>query len=62
MAFHYSPRIVNDNSLILYLDGLNINSYNATGSTWFDISKSDQFDMNKAGINLPYYYDGTFRK
>jgi len=61
MAFHYSPRIVNDNSLILYLDGLNINSYNATGSTWFDISKSDQFDMNKAGINLPYYDDGSFQ-
>ena len=40
MAFHYSPRIINDTSLILYLDAANSNSYPGTGTKWSDISKS----------------------
>ena len=41
MAFHYSPRIINDRSLILYLDAANPRSYPGTGTVWTDISKSE---------------------
>jgi hypothetical protein len=41
MAFHYSPRIINDRSLILYLDAANTKSYPGTGTVWTDISKSE---------------------
>ena len=39
MAFHYSPKVIND-SLILYLDAGNSKSYSGSGDTWFDTSKS----------------------
>jgi len=41
MAFHYSPKIINDRSLILYLDAANPRSYPGTGTIWTDISKSE---------------------
>jgi hypothetical protein len=41
MAFHYSPKIINDKSLILYLDAANSRSYPGIGTKWTDISKSE---------------------
>ena len=41
MAFHYSPRIINDRSLILYLDAGNPKSYTGSSTIWTDISKSE---------------------
>ena len=38
MAFHYSPRIVRDSSLVLYLDAGNTRSYSGTGSVWYDLT------------------------
>ena len=37
MAFHHSPRVVQD-GLILTLDGANAKSYPGSGTTWSDIS------------------------
>ena len=39
MSFNYSPKIVNDSSLVFYLDAANNRSYPKTGTTWNDISK-----------------------
>ena len=38
MAFHYSPRLVRDSSLVLYLDAGNTRSYSGTGSVWYDLT------------------------
>lgn len=51
MAFHYSPRIINDRSLILYLDAANTKSYPGTGTIWTDISKSE---YNSTLNNITY--------
>lgn len=51
MAFHYSPRITNDRSLILYLDAANSKSYPGTGTIWTDISKSE---YNSTLNNITY--------
>ena len=40
MAFNYSPKVVTDN-LVLYLDAANTRSYPGTGTTWNDISRSE---------------------
>ena len=37
--FSYSPKIVNDSSLVLYLDAANNRSYPKSGTTWNDISR-----------------------
>ena len=39
MSFNYSPKIVNDSSLVLYLDAANNRSYPGSGTNWNDISK-----------------------
>jgi hypothetical protein len=39
MSFNYSPKIINDSSLLLYLDAANNKSYPRSGTTWNDISK-----------------------
>lgn len=39
MSFNYSPKIVNDNSLVLYLDAANTKSYPGSGTTWSDLSR-----------------------
>jgi len=39
MSFNYSPKIINDSSLVFYLDAANNKSYPKSGTTWNDISK-----------------------
>ena len=39
MSFNYSPKIVNDSSLVFYLDAANTKSYVSGSTTWNDISK-----------------------
>ena len=39
MSFNYSPKIVNDSSLVLYLDAANNKSYVSGSTTWNDISR-----------------------
>ena len=39
MSFNYSPKIVNDSSLLFYLDAVNTKSYVSGSTTWTDISK-----------------------
>ena len=56
MAFHYSPRITNDSSLILYLDAANARSYPGTGTNWADISKSE---YNSTLNNVTYNSDNN---
>ena len=40
MSFNYSPKIVNDSSLVLYLDAANNKSYVSGSTTWNDISRA----------------------
>jgi hypothetical protein len=40
MSFNYSPKIVNDSSLVLYLDAANTKSYVSGSTTWNDISRT----------------------
>ena len=46
------PKIINDSSLILYLDAANPFSYPGSGDTWFDLSKYRQ--------NVPLFNSPTF--
>jgi hypothetical protein len=39
MSFNYSPKIVNDSSLVLYLDAANNKSYVSGSTAWNDISR-----------------------
>jgi hypothetical protein len=39
MSFNYSPKIINDSSLVLYLDAANNRSYVSGSTNWTDISK-----------------------
>ena len=39
MSFNYSPKIINDSSLVLYLDAANSKSYVSGSTTWNDISR-----------------------
>jgi hypothetical protein len=63
MALSHSPQIVRD-GLVLYLDAANIKSYPGTGTTWFDLTKNvngninnnPTFLNNNAGI---FSFDGT---
>jgi hypothetical protein len=64
MSFHFSPRIITD-GLVLYLDAGNILSYNGSGNTWTDLSRSSR---NGELINGPTFsslnggsivFDGT---
>ena len=48
MAFHYSPKIVND-GLILYLDAANSKSFQVGSTTWNDLSKNKQSGTLQSG-------------
>ena len=48
MAFHYSPKIVND-GLILYLDASNSKSFQVGSTTWNDLSKNKQSGTLQSG-------------
>lgn len=39
MSYNFSPKIVADNSLVLYLDAANTKSYPTTGTVWSDLSR-----------------------
>jgi hypothetical protein len=39
MAFNYSPKIINDSSLVLYLDAANPKSYVSGSTVWTDVSR-----------------------
>lgn len=47
MSFNYSPKIVRDSSLVLYLDAANPNSFVSGSTIWNDISKT----ANRGTIN-----------
>jgi len=49
MGFNYSPKIVTD-GLVLYLDAANSKSYPGSGTTWSDLSRSQN---NGALVNGP---------
>jgi hypothetical protein len=51
MGFNYSPKIVTD-GLVLYLDAANSKSYPGSGTTWGDLSRSQN---NGALINSPTF-------
>ena len=40
MSFHYSPKIITE-GLVLYLDAANTHSYPGVGTTWSDLSRSE---------------------
>lgn len=52
MAFHFSPRVVRDSSLVLYLDAGNTKSYSGTGSVWYDLTPNN---INGTFSNGPTY-------
>ena len=65
MSFNYSPKIVNDSSLVFYLDAVNTKSYVSGSTTWTDISKGGN---NGTLVNGPSFssanggsivFDGT---
>ena len=65
MSFNYSPKVVNDNSLLFYLDAVNTKSYVSGSTTWTDISKGGN---NGTLVNGPAFnsanggsivFDGT---
>ena len=65
MSFNYSPKIVNDSSLLFYLDAVNTKSYVSGSTTWTDISKGGN---NGTLVNGPSFssanggsivFDGT---
>jgi hypothetical protein len=51
MGFNYSPKIVTD-GLVLYLDAANSKSYPGSGTTWGDLSRSQN---NGALVNGPTF-------
>jgi len=55
MAFNYSPKIVRDSSLVLYLDAANPNSFVSGSTIWNDISKSGNIGV----LNGPIYNSGN---
>ena len=65
MSFNFSPKIVNDSSLLFYLDAVNTKSYVSGSTTWTDISKGGN---NGTLVNGPTFssadggsivFDGT---
>ena len=59
MAFHYSPNIASDDSLMIYLDVQNSKSYPGTGTTWSDLSRKNT-NATLLGTTLPsYVQEGT---
>lgn len=55
MGFHYSPKPIIDNSLVLYLDAANSKSYISGSTIWNDVSRSGN---NGVLINNPNF-DGS---
>jgi hypothetical protein len=65
MAFNYSPKIINDSGLVLYLDAANPKSYVSGSTLWTDVSRGGN---NGTLTNGPIYsstnnggivFDGT---
>ena len=56
MAFNYSPNIVRDSSLVLYLDAANTKSYPGNGTSWNDLSKGGN---NGTLTNGPTFNTGS---
>lgn len=52
MSFHYSPKVVSDNSLVFCLDSANIKSYPTSGTAWSDITR---FGKSVSLINSPTF-------
>lgn len=52
MSFNYSPKIVRDSSLVLYLDAANPNSFVSGSTVWRDVSRGGN---NGALTNGPTY-------
>jgi len=55
MAFNYSPKMITD-GLMLYLDAANTRSYPGTGTTWTDLSRSENMGTL---INGPTFNSGN---
>lgn len=55
MSFHYSPKIITA-GLVLYLDAANTRSYPGTGTTWSDLSRSQNTGTL---INGPTFSSGN---
>lgn len=58
MSFNYSPKIVNDSSLLLYLDAANTKSYVSGSTAWRDISKGGN---NGTLVNGPTFSSANGR-
>jgi len=60
MALSHSPQIVRD-GLVLYLDAANIKSYPGTGTTWFDLTKNINGDIQNGASfsNNSFIFDGV---
>lgn len=68
MSFHYSPRIVRDNSLVLYIDVANNRSFVGGSTNWYDLSGNNNTGTLNGLNGLPIYnnsnggnisFDGT---
>lgn len=55
MSFHYSPKIITE-GLVLYMDAANTRSYPGTGTTWSDLSRSENTGTL---INGPTFNSGN---
>ena len=58
MSFNYSPKIVNDSSLVLYLDAANTKSYVSGSTTWNDISRGGNTGTLLNGMGYTSSYNG----
>jgi hypothetical protein len=58
MAFHYSPKLVNDR-LLLYLDAINTKSYPMTGATWSDLRFRNQVPRSATIVNGSTYSESS---
>lgn len=58
MSFNYSPKIVNNSSLVLYLDAANPRSYVSGSTTWNDISRGGNIGTLINGVGYTSSYNG----
>jgi hypothetical protein len=59
MAFNYSPKIINDSSLVLYLDAANPKSYVSGSTVWTDVSRGGNVGTINGGVTYNSSNNGS---
>lgn len=59
MAFNYSPKIINDSSLVLYLDAANPKSYVSGSTIWTDVSRGGNAGTFVGGVSYNSSNNGS---